>query len=108
MFARRAWSLLPLGLAVASCSKPEAKPGAGAGAPAAALLTSSSSLAAPAPAPKPAAPRSEVALDGTYRPAPALGGRRIFARALRSWIHERPSRTADKLGYFRAGAALEL
>jgi hypothetical protein len=33
------------------------------------------------------------------------GAPRVFSRALRTWVHERPSRDAARLGYLRAGAS---
>ncbi len=70
------------------------------------------SLARPAPAGSArAAPLDSVALDGTYRPPVASGGRpgngsRIYARALRAWIFGQATSTAPKLGYVRAGSSL--
>jgi lipoprotein-anchoring transpeptidase ErfK/SrfK len=61
-----------------------------------------------APVAHPALPATDVGLDGAFHGAPVGTGRRIFARSLRSWIYDRPSRTAEHIGYFRAGASLLL
>jgi lipoprotein-anchoring transpeptidase ErfK/SrfK len=47
-----------------------------------------------------------VGLDGVLKPAPLTVGRRIYARSLRASIFARPSRGAERLGSFRAGASL--
>jgi hypothetical protein len=49
-----------------------------------------------------------VGLDGSLMVAPVGPGRLIHARSLRSWIYERPTRDAERLGYFRAGSSLPL
>ncbi len=54
---------------------------------------------------KPASPTT-VKLDGTLERGPAPSGRLLYARSLRTWIHEQPSRDSERLGYFRAGSAL--
>jgi hypothetical protein len=36
---------------------------------------------------------------------PALGGPQIFAKSLRTWVFARPTASAEKLGYLRAGAS---
>lgn len=106
----RAWRvLLPLTAAVA-CSKAAPQPsdvtpqsnvgGSSAGA------INSVSAAAAGPAPAIAKPATIIGLDGVLKPAPEAAGRRLYARSLRSWIYERPSRAAEKLGYFRAGSSL--
>lgn len=102
-------TLLPLALVAAACSKPEPAPGGVAPGPEA----SSSGVAPvgsapPTPARAAEPPPTRVALDGSLQPAVDLPGPRIYARSLRAWIYERPSRTAEKLGYFRAGSALRL
>jgi lipoprotein-anchoring transpeptidase ErfK/SrfK len=109
MKARYASALLPLvALAAAACSKVDPQPAATAPA-----VPSAASSASSAPGPAAVAPpdrrepaATQVALDGRLIAAPIQPGRRIYARSLRSWIYERPSRSADKLGYFRAGASL--
>ena len=57
---------------------------------------------------RPAGPRpsTSVSLDGALHAAAIEPGKRIYARSLRAWIHSRPSRSADRLGYFRAGSSL--
>ncbi len=57
---------------------------------------------------RPARPASVVGLDGRLQSPPPQDGKRIYARSLRSWIYERPSRSSERLGYFRAGSALAL
>lgn len=99
--------LVPLSLLLGSCSKPDAgfePPRAGA------PLSSASAPATPVgnSAPRADSAPASVGLDGTYVAARPSGGPRIHARSLRSWIHERPSRSAERLGYFRAGSSLPL
>lgn len=53
-----------------------------------------------------------VTLDGSSHPHPvtrvAPGASRIYSRALRTWIHEEPSRKSPRLGYLRAGGSAPL
>jgi lipoprotein-anchoring transpeptidase ErfK/SrfK len=72
-------------------------------------------LTAATPRPAASAPTAEsterdrVSLDGGTRAAPehaAGGGPRIYAKALRAWIHARPSRGSERLGALRAGTSL--
>jgi lipoprotein-anchoring transpeptidase ErfK/SrfK len=70
--------------------------------------SSAASAAATSAAPRAERPATSVELDGQLRPGEPVAGRRIFARSLRSWIYERPSRSAERLGYFRAGASLAI
>ncbi|HLV22938.1 MAG TPA: L,D-transpeptidase, partial [Polyangiaceae bacterium] len=73
----------------------------------------SASPDAAAPPPPKARPSSElptpVSLSGEHRPGTlalvAPGRPRLYARALRVWIYERPSRSSRRLGYLRAGAS---
>ncbi|MEB2313630.1 MAG: L,D-transpeptidase [Sorangiineae bacterium] len=89
-----------------SASKPSAAPGE--------RETASSAQAAGAqPAAAPEAERSKtpplVDLAGRSHPLSLAvvdpGRPRIASRALRTWVHERPSLGAPKLGYLRAGAS---
>ncbi|HYQ16477.1 MAG TPA: L,D-transpeptidase [Polyangiaceae bacterium] len=102
------FTLLALPLLVA-CSKAEPPP---PGSLAVALSSSASAApsgaAATVVAARPARPAPSVGLDGQLSRVAPAPGRRIFARSLRSWIYERPSRSAERLGYFRAGASLSL
>ena len=55
--------------------------------------------------------RDRVSLDGGTRAptAPATAeGPRIYAKALRAWIHVRPSRGSERLGVLRAGTSLPM
>ncbi len=62
-----------------------------------------------ATAPGPARPASaRVGLDGAWQAAGESGGQRVFARSLRAWIHDRPSKASERLGYFRAGSSLSI
>lgn len=103
-------ALQPLSVAglLLACSKsspsPSEQPSAAVAAPSVAAATSS---AAPAPA-KPPARATTVGLDGALRAEPAAPGRRVYARSLKSWIYERPSKSSERLGYFRAGSSLVL
>jgi hypothetical protein len=51
-----------------------------------------------------------VALDGSTKPAPSVPKEkerpRVYAKALRAWIHARPSRGSERVGLLRAGASL--
>ena len=51
---------------------------------------------------------TSVSLDGVLSAPtePERAGQRLYARSLKTWIHEQPSRNAERLGYFRAGSAL--
>src|SRR5690606_4795163 len=56
--------------------------------------------------PEPEPPR--VTLGGESAPLAVTAvepGRRIYSRDLRMWVYERPDKTADRLGYLRAGAS---
>lgn len=105
---RVAFTLLP-SLALLGCSKAESSAAAGtggvfsgAGAPAPVQSETSSPAAVSAPARPPS-----VGLDGTFTAGvPQTAGRKLHARALRSWIYEKPSSSSAKLGYFRAGSSL--
>jgi hypothetical protein len=71
---------------------------------------SASARAPGLPAPAASAPlRPRVDLGGRSEPmAVALvepGRPRVYAKSLRAWVHERPSRGAARLGYLRAGAS---
>lgn len=49
-----------------------------------------------------------VSLDGGTHPHPvtrAGTGSRVYSRALRTWIYERPDRGSQRLGYLRAGGS---
>lgn len=109
MRARDGVALVSVALLASACSKAEPAPSVTT-APSAAATASSG---APAPTAPPAPPRRElpastVGLDGALVPAPVASGRRVYARSLRAWIYERPSKSADRLGYFRAGSSLLL
>jgi hypothetical protein len=82
--------------------------------PAAAAVVVGSRAPPSASANAPAAERTErdrVALDGSTRagaePVKSPGVPRVYAKALRAWIHARPSRSSERLGALRAGASLE-
>jgi hypothetical protein len=101
-------ALLSFGLLLSACSKGDAPAaaliaGASAGSPQGASPAPSLGTPTAAPAARKA---TTVGIDGVLDPAPVTTGQRIHARSLRSWIHERPSRTAERIGYFRAGSAL--
>jgi lipoprotein-anchoring transpeptidase ErfK/SrfK len=103
-------TLLPLGLLLllGACSKGDAPAAAAlSGTSAGPGAGASASGAASAPT-VPAAARklTTVRLDGTFDPAPPTAGPRIHARSLRSWIHERPARSAERIGYFRTGSSI--
>lgn len=60
-----------------------------------------------APSKGPGPTRPTVGLDGSFRNPLALdGASRIYARVLRTWIHEQPRAGAPKLGTLRAGMSL--
>jgi hypothetical protein len=98
--------LVLLAGAVAACNRSQPAPG-DANPLASSTPSAPASAAVRLPlAPAPVQPPSSVGLDGSFRAALEPSGRRIFARSLRSWILDRPNRNAQRLGYFRAGAAL--
>jgi lipoprotein-anchoring transpeptidase ErfK/SrfK len=97
-------------LLVAACSSPS-EPAAVAGGSASPLVSAApapSSAASRAPAPVRERPVTTVGLDGALRPAPEQAGPRIYARSLKTWIYERPSKSSERLGYFRAGSSVPL
>ncbi len=65
----------------------------------------------PAPPPEPPPPEENlpiVSLDGVTHPHPVTrvsSGPRLYSRSLRSWIHERPARGSQRLGYLRVGGS---
>jgi hypothetical protein len=63
---------------------------------------------APIAAASVAAKAEPVGLDGAFRATARTttnSGPRLYARALRAWVHAQPTATAAKLGYLRAGAS---
>ncbi len=100
-------TLLPLALAAAACSKAEPVPAGGAPAVSAEASARPAAVASAAPA-QLVRPATSVALDGGLRPVPEVAGPRIYARSLSAWIYERPTRSSEKLGYFRAGSSIAL
>lgn len=105
----RRWLSL-LGLTVlGGCSKPEA-PTLSSARPALGADDAAGSRA-PVPKERPARPRvpPAVTLSGESQPLPAAaveaGRPRVHARALRAWIHERPSFRSARLGYLRVGSS---
>lgn len=114
--SHRCFRGLLLALWLTGCSKtPEASDDS---APAASKLSAQTSPAASASAsddasePDPIAEQAPepalVDLSGKARPV-ALSvvkpGPRVYARALRVWVYQRPSRKSRRLGYLRAGAS---
>jgi lipoprotein-anchoring transpeptidase ErfK/SrfK len=69
---------------------------------------SASPPSAPVPLVEPLA--TLVALNGQARPLQATqeGAPRVFARAAKTWIYERPSEESPHIGYLRAGAAVSI
>lgn len=67
-----------------------------------------SASAAPAPKNRPRVAPA-VTLNGESQPVPAVvasaGKPRVHARALRAWIHDRPSFRSARLGYLRVGSS---
>jgi hypothetical protein len=56
----------------------------------------------------PATERDRVALSGESRAATTRAvatGPRVYASALRTWVYEKPTSRAERLGYLRAGAS---
>jgi lipoprotein-anchoring transpeptidase ErfK/SrfK len=115
MLARYGSALASLTLLAFACSKPEPSPGSESAPPAnpgpdAESVPGGAAAAVP-PAPRREVTPTSVGLDGALRPAapaPNANGRRVYARSLRAWIYDRPSKAAERLGYFRAGASLLL
>lgn len=68
------------------------------------------SSAAPAEVPPPPPPPLPplVSLDGSTRDLVASGDPKIYARGATTWVHDRPSSQAERLGYLRAGGATPL
>jgi len=93
MRARLAWLISLAALACRREDAAEAAPAAVRVAPQAAPVSASAET---------------VGLDGQFRrasPPRPEAGPRIYARALRAWVHAKPSSTAPRLGYLRAGAS---
>ena len=100
-------STLSIALLTAACSKGSSPaPGASAVVPATSADAASSGATKPVPI-APAKPPS-VGLDGVLSAGTSAPGRRIYARSLRSWVQERPARSAERSGYFRAGSSLSV
>jgi lipoprotein-anchoring transpeptidase ErfK/SrfK len=110
MRARFCPLLLPCALWAFGCSQesPPAQPPA----PGKASTSGSSSVPSVAAAPSGLArverPVTTVGLDGALHAVAPAEGRRVHARSLRTWIYERPSRSSERLGYFRVGSSLLL
>lgn len=73
-------------------------------------LMRSVSSASTSPAPTPTAPpiAPAVSLDGENSALAVTliePGPRVYSRALRTWIHEQPSKESRRLGYMRSGAS---
>ncbi len=74
----------------------------------AAAVAPAQSEASPSTPPSPRLEPSRVRLDGTTEPLSVnvvAKGPRIYSRQLRTWVYERPSSGARKLGYLRAGSS---
>lgn len=104
MRALSAWPLFTAFFAAGACARSQDAPSPAAGG-ASATAATAAALPSSSP-PHVAAEPTTVTLDGELKLAPADAGRKIFARSLRSWIYERPSRSAERIGYFRAGSSL--
>lgn len=107
MLARAASLLLPIALVPVACSRADA-PVNLAPSPGPAPPAQSASAAAPPKGSEAEVSAPRVGLDGSFQPAAQALGKRLYARSLRSWIHERPSRSSERLGYFRAGSSLRV
>ncbi len=105
MRARDAWTLLTAAVAAVACSRGKPAPSGTAGVASTPAPGLSASVASARAAPA-LVPPTSVSLDGVLHAAPPVAGARIHARSLRSWIQERPSRSSERLGYFRAGSSL--
>jgi hypothetical protein len=73
-----------------------------------AALPASSTSASPAAKTLSRSERDRVTLDGAYHPPdgiPEPASPRIHAKALRAWIHARPTPSSERLGYLRAGSS---
>ncbi len=105
MRARDTWMLLTVAESLLACSRSEPPvPTSTTAWPSAS--SAAVTAAAPSAAARPATPPTTVGLDGALQPSAALTGKRISARSLRSWIYDRPARSADRIGYFRVGSSL--
>lgn len=98
-------------LALGACGRGDHGGAEGGGPARPALAASEPAVASIGPAPerRRPAPPPAVALDGTpglhAASVPAPGRPRVYARAQRVWVHERPSSRSPRLGYLRAGAS---
>ncbi len=106
--------MLPCALAIVACSHPDApaasKLNAAASAGQAPDAPASPGAAASAPAaPPPRRYPPVVDLAGRSHPLSIAlvepGKPRVYSKALRTWIHARPTRHSERLGYLRAGAS---
>jgi hypothetical protein len=104
-----AWRVvLPLSV-LAACSKTAPQPSTDPAAVAvSAVVPAASASATPEVAPIVTKPTTSVGLDGVLHPVPEASGPRVYARSLRAWIYERPSKSSERLGYFRVGSSLEV
>jgi hypothetical protein len=92
-------------LAVSGCG--DGSDGAPSAMRVAELASAKPSVSPVAKAP-PATERDRVTLDGTFHAPAALpepATPRIHAKALRAWIHARPTASSERLGYLRAGSS---
>ncbi len=101
-----AWLLAAL--TAAGCSKREPAPDAAPSATPSAALSAQPPAPSPSAVVRPASRPTHVTLDGVLHVAAVEPGKRIYARSLRAWIHDGPARSAERLGYFRAGSSLLL
>jgi hypothetical protein len=69
---------------------------------------------APASAPPPVSPAEAavrivpVSLSGEVAAVEPPSGERLYARAARTWVHERPSEDSPRIGYLRAGSSVRV
>lgn len=106
MRARDAWMLLTVAESLLACSRSEAPVPTAAGALPSGNSSAAVATAAPSAAARRATSSTTIGLDGVLQAGAPLAGKRIYARSLRSWIYERPARSAERIGYFRAGSSL--
>jgi hypothetical protein len=83
--------------------------GCNSGKPPPAARTTAKPSAVPSASSEPELSRvpPAVSLGGERQTVPGImpGSPRLYAKALRVWVHERPSPESRKLGYFRAGSS---
>jgi hypothetical protein len=102
------WAPLLIALGAIGCARADADPPATSKAESIAVVSPPAETGAAAARPVRNDAPPPVTLSGESRAVIAAeppAGPRIYSRALRTWIYERPSKKSARIGYLRAGAS---